>query len=332
MSDQPDVVDQQAVQERNLAIWNQVCKTDPDFTKAFNNAGFKGTMTNACFQALKATALFGPVGIGWGIDLIEDRIEGHEAFKYEAETERGEMVVRYVYPRKIWMSKIRFWYIDPATGKRGEVYQWGGTDFLGINAKGPFIDDDAAKKSVTDAFTKCLSYLGFSADIHMGRYDDAKYVARLRDEFAEKKARGAGKKASEPQPKASDPAPGPSARPEGAKAPENRVSGQVGPATGQSPGSAQAIGKGKADEEAALAEARRRSREKCETKISEAKGLPADQVLKRLDEIKKNIRDRRHPLSDKDRVELIGLCDAAARQHRQAHAQLSHLFTKGVGP
>ena len=44
------------------------------------------------------------------------------------------------------------------------------------------VDEDAAKSAVTDALTKCLSYLGFNADVFLGKYDDNKYVQNLRQE------------------------------------------------------------------------------------------------------------------------------------------------------
>jgi uncharacterized short protein YbdD (DUF466 family) len=37
-------------------------------------------------------------------------------------------------------------------------------------------DDDCFKKVVTDCLTKALSYLGFSADVFLGQFDDNKYV------------------------------------------------------------------------------------------------------------------------------------------------------------
>ena len=41
---------------------------------------------------------------------------------------------------------------------------------------GPFTDEEAPKKSLTDALSKAMSWLGFAADIHLGRWDDNKYV------------------------------------------------------------------------------------------------------------------------------------------------------------
>ena len=40
-----------------------------------------------------------------------------------------------------------------------------------------FHDEEAPKKSITDAMTKCLSLLGFAAEIHLGLYDDNKYAS-----------------------------------------------------------------------------------------------------------------------------------------------------------
>lgn len=64
--------------------------------------------------------------------------------------------------------------------KRGEVEHVGGTPFSGVRASGkPFVDEDAAKKSVTDAVVKALSLIGFGGDIFMGRYDDSAYVREV---------------------------------------------------------------------------------------------------------------------------------------------------------
>src|SRR5690606_33640239 len=84
-------------------------------------------------------------------------------------------------------------------GERGEVVQFGQTTFVGRNKNGFFTDEEAPKKSLTDAMSKCLSLLGFSADIHLGRFDDNKYVNDLRQEFAEKYEAEAKAKAAAPK-------------------------------------------------------------------------------------------------------------------------------------
>lgn len=159
----------------NLTIWSKVEKTDPAFTKNFNRGGgFKGTATNPTYLAKRATEIFGPCGIGWGVTVER------ETYTEGAPISDGvREIIHTVY--------VCLWY--DLDGKRGEIRHFGSTTFVGKNKYGAFTDEEAAKKSLTDATTKCLSLLGFAADIHSGRYDDHKYVNDLRQEFSDKPVR-----------------------------------------------------------------------------------------------------------------------------------------------
>lgn len=159
--------------ERNLSLWENVEKTDPHYTKPFSRGGgFRGTATNATYLAKKATETFGPMGIGWGLDILdEDLMEGAPL------DAQGNL-------EKIHKVRVKLWY--KLGGERGEVIQFGQTTFVGRNRNGLFTDEEAPKKSLTDAMSKCLSLLGFSADIYLGRFDDNKYVNDLQQEYAEK--------------------------------------------------------------------------------------------------------------------------------------------------
>lgn len=83
-----------------------------------------------------------------------------------------------------WLSKVSLWYV--LDGKRSEpIVQWGATPFRvtrssGDKAGSVVEDDEAPKKAITDGWTKCLSLLGFTADIRLGMFDDSKYVNDLR--------------------------------------------------------------------------------------------------------------------------------------------------------
>lgn len=159
----------------NTAIWDAVQATDPRFTKGFSRSGgFKGTATNATYLARKATEQFGPMGTGWGLNVLD------ETLLQGAPVMADGVVVGHVQVHRV---HARLWYV--LDGKRGEIEQFGQTEFVGRNKNGWFTDEEAPKKSLTDAMTKCLSLLGFSADIHLGLYDDNKYVAGLREQFAE---------------------------------------------------------------------------------------------------------------------------------------------------
>lgn len=158
----------------NMSVWASVEKTDPKYTKQFSRGGgFKGTATNATYLARKATERFGPCGTGWGITVLSE-----EVFQGAPHVIDGQVVAHDM----IHKVHARLWYV--LDGKRGEVEQFGQTQIVGRNKNGFYTDEEAPKKSLTDAMSKCLSLLGFSADIHLGLYDDNKYVAELRREFA----------------------------------------------------------------------------------------------------------------------------------------------------
>ena len=112
----------------------------------------------------KATETFGPLGIGWGFDIKLSEF---------VPTDAGVM----------HFATVRVWYTW--NGQRGEAEHIGGTAFAGKRKDGtPFADEDAPKKSVTDALVKALSMIGFAGDIFLGRWDDSKYQAELREEFS----------------------------------------------------------------------------------------------------------------------------------------------------
>ena len=53
----------------------------------------------------------------------------------------------------------------------------------------PQSDDEAFKKAYTDALSNAMKFIGVAADVHMGLFDDNKYVQEVRSEFeAEKRA------------------------------------------------------------------------------------------------------------------------------------------------
>lgn len=153
----------------NLALWNAVEKTDPSHTKAITGKAYSGTSPKPHYLVHKATETFGPIGIGWGFAIVDERIE---------EGAGGE---------KLHIARVKVWY--EWSGKRGEVEHIGGTQFSGTRRNGnTFTDEDAPKKSVTDALVKALSMIGFAGDIFMGRYDDSKYVNDVANEIAQEKA------------------------------------------------------------------------------------------------------------------------------------------------
>lgn len=150
----------------NLALWDSVQATDPRYTKSFSRSGgFRGTAINHTYQQKRATEAFGPKGTGWGSNVIDEKYVDGAPILHK-DTVIGREVVHVV--------RIKLWYV--LDDKRGEVEAYGQTTFVGSNRHGTFTDEEAPKKSLTDAESKALASLGFSADVHLGLFDDSKYV------------------------------------------------------------------------------------------------------------------------------------------------------------
>lgn len=161
----------------NMRIWEQVQTTDTRYTKNAEVGGQKITSLNGTAMVMKATEVFGPVGIGWGWKVVEERFDdGHEVFA-------GEGDKRICLGREIGHTvKIQLWFMQD--GQRGEVEQYGCTRYQYKTKYGMTTDGEAPKKSLTDAIKKALSMLGFSADVFLGMFDDVNYVQQLQAEQA----------------------------------------------------------------------------------------------------------------------------------------------------
>lgn len=163
--------------DKNMQIWGQVEKTDTRFTKDAKVGGQQITSLNGTAMIMKATEIFGPVGIGFGWTVLEERFDkGAEMFVGEGD-KRASLGFELNHT-----VKIKFWIKHD--GERGEFEQYGCTPYLYKSKYGTTTDGEAPKKSLTDAIKKSLSMLGFSADVFLGMFDDRDYVQQLQAEQA----------------------------------------------------------------------------------------------------------------------------------------------------
>lgn len=154
--------------KNNMGIWDQVKKTDPEFTK---KSGFGRSFTSISpqYQLQEATKVFGPYGKGFGfescdIELFND-LDAKLAFVkavFFFVDEDG----RHTFPIN------NTWSIMAGSAKKGTLH----------------VDEDFAKKAETNTMSKALSKLGFSADVFMGQFDDIDYVNHVTNETALTKA------------------------------------------------------------------------------------------------------------------------------------------------
>jgi len=159
-------------------IWNKFEKTDPAHTKQFNRGGFKGTAINGTYIVKKLTAEFGPCGKGWRFVIENERIDEGHALK------SGDKTKVHVIRGHIDYMIDGTWYSTSP--------QFGQTMFVDENKNGTFTDEEAPKKSITDCISKCAVLLGVGADIHLGLFDDHKYVNQRRQEEAAEAAAANG--------------------------------------------------------------------------------------------------------------------------------------------
>ena len=142
----------------NKALWDSVKVTDPRAVKPITGKSYKGDSPKPYWLIERATEVFGPIGVGWGVNVKSERFE-----------RLGEFDVLHVAVVSVWFVK---------DGVRCEPFeQMGGTKAAYMSSKGALVvDEDAGKKSVTDGMVKCLSMIGFAGDIFSGQWGDSKYV------------------------------------------------------------------------------------------------------------------------------------------------------------
>jgi len=148
----------------NRAFWDKVKKTDPKRVKPITGKQYSGNSPQPYYLVERMTEEFGMCGIGWGINILNERME------------------RLADNEILHVAVVELWYKHE--GQTGSISQIGQTKACYKKKDGGLmVDEDAPKKSVTDALTKCMSYLGFAGDIFSGQWDDSKYVQELKSEF-----------------------------------------------------------------------------------------------------------------------------------------------------
>ena len=152
---------------QNLKLWKSVEKTPPDMTKLVAFGKRKYTTIDPQWQLRVATALWGPYGHRWGMRNLDCKVvETHDG------DEKGRFLVSNVF------LKAEFFY--PVDGKEAS--------FQVVNDDRFRAGDDTTKKLITNTRSKALSWLGFSADVFLGKFDDTAYVEGLKKKFGDQDA------------------------------------------------------------------------------------------------------------------------------------------------
>ena len=152
----------------NKALWDSVKVTDPSAVKPITGKSYKGDSPKPYWLIERATETFGPIGIGWGVDVKSERFE------------------RMSDTDVLHVAVVSVWYVH--NGVKSQTFdQMGGTKAAYMTSKGVLmVDEDAGKKSVTDGMVKCLSMIGFAGDIFSGLWNDSKYVQWAAEQYEPK--------------------------------------------------------------------------------------------------------------------------------------------------
>lgn len=154
--------------KENLKLWKAVEKTPPDMTKEVRFGKRHYTTIDPQWQMRVATALWGPYGFRWGMRKLDWKIvETHE---FDATLKQ--------YLASAIILKAEFFY--PVSDKEAS--------FEILNDDKFKLGDDTLKKLITNTRSKALSWLGFSADVFLGKFDDVGYVKDLKAKFGDQDA------------------------------------------------------------------------------------------------------------------------------------------------
>lgn len=151
----------------NTRLWDALGKTDPAHTKGFKRAGgFSGTAIKPMWAFQRMTEHFGPIGEGWGVN--------EPSFQVVPGCD-GEVLV---------YCTVSVWYAVDKDTRSLPFHGVGGDKVVVKQSSGLRSDDEAFKKAYTDAIGNALKLIGVGADVHMGLFDDSKYVQEMEQEFS----------------------------------------------------------------------------------------------------------------------------------------------------
>jgi hypothetical protein len=150
-----------------LALWEAAREPDVRRAESLDRGPSRGTAADTIHNVKRVSEVLGPVGFAWGWEVRGERLD---TFGLGEEQ------------RVIHTCVLRAWFRQP-DGSKGDLEHVGRTRAAywarpRRPGEGPryVVDEEFAKKSVTDALSKIMVSLGASADIWLGRFDGNKYV------------------------------------------------------------------------------------------------------------------------------------------------------------
>lgn len=160
---QSDNGQQDEIVERNLRFYTRGCEVPKDAIKPIASGRLKGKSdVNPMWRMKRLTEIFGPVGFGWRYEIVKQWTE--------------------VYGQEIkCFCNVNLYVRDPETKEWSTpIPGSGGSAIVSVERNGPYVDDDAYKKALTDALSIAMKPLGIAANVWYGPkavagYEESKY-------------------------------------------------------------------------------------------------------------------------------------------------------------
>jgi hypothetical protein len=176
---------------KGLDLWNAVEAVDKSYTKPITGREFSGNSVNLTYTTRKLTEALGPAGDRWGWEVMDEKV--HE---YGGEGQKNFVAIHSV--------RVRLWFRRD-DGTFGHIEDYGTTKLAYYAGKGADrylkVDEEAPKKSISDAKSKLFVALGGSAQLWLGEFDRSqhKYIDRDDDDRAARVPRQPARPASDRQ-------------------------------------------------------------------------------------------------------------------------------------
>ena len=153
----------------NMRYYEQSRAVPAEAKKQFNNGRFSGTDINPMWRIKKLTEMFGPAGIGWYVDEVEERWEKLSEESWEKDdngkwVKVGEATTIAIVNLKLYVKENGEWS-KPIYGTGGNI----------VYSKGR-PSDEGYKMAYTDALSVACKALGVGADVYFEK-DKTKYTA-----------------------------------------------------------------------------------------------------------------------------------------------------------
>lgn len=144
----------------NMRFYDKAREVPVEARKPIQAGRLKGmTDVNPMYRIKRLTEMFGPCGLGWWYEIVDERIVDDTTTNQRAA-----------------FTDILLFYRDPETGEESKgIPGTGGASFLSQERNGPYLSDECFKMALTDAISVAAKALGIAADVYWEK-DRTKYT------------------------------------------------------------------------------------------------------------------------------------------------------------